>query len=370
VVVSLKYAILIMRADNHGEGGIVALLALLDARNAPARSWRASLLIVGLVGAALLYGDGIITPAISVLSAVEGLKIDAPRLGPLVVPLTLAILIGLFLIQKPGTAFVGTIFGPVMLIWFVGIAVLGLAAIVRANPLRKLATDPAKYLVVFCAEKATVKLDAAAFARMRAGVVPTDAWPLGRFASNAPSECRDATASSSSSAGSWNLESRRRGSGTAAKKAAGGPTVPAAIDAFDKVIATNLRGSFLVMSEAANRVADGGRIVTFSSSVLGRNLPAYGAYIASKAGVEGLTRVLANELGQRKITVNAVAPGPVATELFLKGKSEEQIAGIGKLAPLGRIGEVTDIVGMVSFLVGPEGGWVNGQVLRVNGGFA
>ena len=142
------------------------------------------------------------------------------------------------------------------------------------------------------------------------------------------------------------------------------------LDAFDKVLATNLRGSFLVMSEAANQVADGGRIITFSSSVLGKNFPAYGAYIASKAGVEGLTRVLANELGQRKITVNAVAPGPVATELFLKGKSEEQIAGIGKLAPLGRIGEVADIVGIVSFLVGPEGGWVNGQVVRVNGGFA
>ena len=141
-------------------------------------------------------------------------------------------------------------------------------------------------------------------------------------------------------------------------------------EAFDRVIATNLRGTFLVMSEAANHVMDGGRIVTFSSSVLGKNFPAYGAYIASKAGVEGLTRVLANELGQRKITVNAVAPGPVATELFLQGKSEEQIAGIAKLAPLGRIGEVADIVGIVSFLVGPEGGWVNGQVLRVNGGFA
>ncbi len=142
------------------------------------------------------------------------------------------------------------------------------------------------------------------------------------------------------------------------------------LDAFDNVIATNLRGSFLVMSEAANHIADGGRIITFSSSVLGKSFPGYGAYIASKAGVEGLTRVLANELGQRKITVNAVAPGPVATELFLKGKSEEQIAGIGKLAPLGRIGEITDIVGIVSFLVGPEGGWVNGQVIRVNGGFA
>ena len=142
------------------------------------------------------------------------------------------------------------------------------------------------------------------------------------------------------------------------------------IESFDKVIATNLRGSYLVMSEAANRLVDGGRIIVFSSSAVAKNFPAYGAYIASKAGVEGLTHVLANELGQRKITVNAVAPGPVATPLFSKGKSQEQIAGIAKLAPLGRIGEVQDIVGVVAFLVGPEGSWVNGQVIRVNGGFA
>jgi 3-oxoacyl-[acyl-carrier protein] reductase len=105
------------------------------------------------------------------------------------------------------------------------------------------------------------------------------------------------------------------------------------IENFDKVIATNLRGSYLVMSEAANHVVDGGRIIVFSSSVLGKSFPSYGAYIASKAGVEGLTRVLANELGPRKITVNAVAPGPVATELFLNGKSEELIASISKMAP-------------------------------------
>ncbi len=96
VVVSFKYAILIMRADNRGAGGIVALLALLDVRHAPAGSWRASLLIVGLIGAALLYGDGVITPAISVLSAVEGLKLDAPQLAPVVVPISIAILVGLF----------------------------------------------------------------------------------------------------------------------------------------------------------------------------------------------------------------------------------------------------------------------------------
>jgi KUP system potassium uptake protein len=132
LIVSLKYAILVLRADNHGEGGIVALLALLDVRHAPRGTWRASLLLVGLIGAALLYGDGVITPAISVLSAVEGLQIDAPALAPVVVPVTIAILIGLFLVQRKGTGFVGSIFGPVMLVWFVAIALLGLSGIMRS----------------------------------------------------------------------------------------------------------------------------------------------------------------------------------------------------------------------------------------------
>jgi KUP system potassium uptake protein len=132
LIVGLKYAILILRADNHGEGGIVALLALLDARHAPRGSARASLLIVGLIGAALLYGDGVITPAISVLSAVEGLKIDAPALAPMVVPITIAILVGLFLVQRKGTEFVGNIFGPVMLVWFIAIAVLGVGGILQS----------------------------------------------------------------------------------------------------------------------------------------------------------------------------------------------------------------------------------------------
>jgi KUP system potassium uptake protein len=132
LIVSFKYAILIMRADNHGEGGIVALLALLDVRRAAPGSWRASLLVVGLIGAALLYGDGTITPAISVLSAVEGLKLDAPRLAPLVVPISVAILIGLFLVQRKGTTFIGHIFGPVMLVWFVIIGVLGLRGLIGA----------------------------------------------------------------------------------------------------------------------------------------------------------------------------------------------------------------------------------------------
>jgi len=132
VVISLKYAILILRADNRGEGGIVALLALLNARDAPPRSWRASLLVFGLIGAALLYGDGAITPAISVLSAVEGLKVDAPELGPLVVPITVVILVALFVVQRKGTGFIGGIFGPVMLLWFAALAVLGIAGIVHA----------------------------------------------------------------------------------------------------------------------------------------------------------------------------------------------------------------------------------------------
>src|ERR1700709_2455822 len=132
LIISIKYAMLIMRADNRGEGGIVALLALLSARNAQPGTWRAQLLIVGLIGAAPLYGDGAITPAISVLSAIEGLKVDAPSLTPLVVPLTIAILIGLFVIQKQGAGFIGGIFGPVMLAWFAVIALLGIHGIVKS----------------------------------------------------------------------------------------------------------------------------------------------------------------------------------------------------------------------------------------------
>ena len=132
LIISLKYALLILRADNRGEGGIVALLALLHARNAAPGTWRAQLLIVGLVGAALLYGDGAITPAISVLSAIEGLKVDAPSLTPVVVPLTVVILVGLFVMQKQGTGFIGQIFGPVMLGWFAVLAALGIHGIVKA----------------------------------------------------------------------------------------------------------------------------------------------------------------------------------------------------------------------------------------------
>lgn len=142
------------------------------------------------------------------------------------------------------------------------------------------------------------------------------------------------------------------------------------IEMFDKVIATNLRGTFLVLARAAKQVSSGGRIIALSSSVIAKAFPTYGAYIASKSGVEGLVRVLANELRGRNITVNAVAPGPVATDLFLEGKTESQIDQISKVAPLERLGQVEDIANMVSFLASHEGGWVNAQVLRTNGGFA
>jgi 3-oxoacyl-[acyl-carrier protein] reductase len=142
------------------------------------------------------------------------------------------------------------------------------------------------------------------------------------------------------------------------------------VDGFDKVIATNLRGTFLMFAQAAQHVSAGGRIVAFSSSVLAKSFPSYGPYIASKAGVEGLVHVLANELRGRNVTVNAVAPGPVGTDLFLKGKSEAQIEEFKKLNPLERLGSPEDIANVVSFLAGPDGGWVNSQVLRANGGFA
>ncbi|MED5499439.1 MAG: SDR family oxidoreductase [Pseudomonadota bacterium] len=137
---------------------------------------------------------------------------------------------------------------------------------------------------------------------------------------------------------------------------------------LDRTLEINLRGSWLVMAKAAESLGEGGRIIALSSSVLGKSFPGYGAYIASKAGVEGLVKVLANELRGRNIAVNGVAPGPVGTDLFFEGKSEEQIQSIANLAPFERLGQPEEIADVVSFLAGPQGRWINGQILRANGG--
>jgi 3-oxoacyl-[acyl-carrier protein] reductase len=137
---------------------------------------------------------------------------------------------------------------------------------------------------------------------------------------------------------------------------------------FDQHIAVNLKGTFNALREAARRLRDGGRIVNFSSSVLGIKLETYGVYSATKAAVEMLTAILSKELRGRSITVNAVAPGPVATDLFLNGKSPELIERMAKMNPLERLGTPRDIAAAVSFLVGPDGSWINGQTLRANGG--
>jgi len=141
-------------------------------------------------------------------------------------------------------------------------------------------------------------------------------------------------------------------------------------EVFARTMAVNVTGTFNTMRAAATRLLDGGRIINFSTSVLHMAPPTYGVYVATKGAVEALTRVFAKELRGRRITCNAVAPGPVATELFLNGKSDDLVEQIAQQAPLGRLGQPDDIAGVVSFLAGPDGGWVNGQVLRANGGLA
>lgn len=145
------------------------------------------------------------------------------------------------------------------------------------------------------------------------------------------------------------------------------PLGEATDEAFDRIMAVNLKGTFNGLREAAKRLRSGGRIVNFSTSVVGTKLETYGLYTATKAAVEALTGILAKELRGRNITVNAVAPGPVATEL-LAGLTPETLALFAKAAPLERLGQPDDIAGLVSFLAGPEGGWVNAQVIRANGG--
>ncbi|ATN33683.1 3-ketoacyl-ACP reductase [Rhizobium sp. ACO-34A] len=138
-------------------------------------------------------------------------------------------------------------------------------------------------------------------------------------------------------------------------------------EAFERQVAINLGGVFRGVREAARRLREGGRIVNFSSSVVGLYQPAYGVYAATKAAVEAMTHILAKELGPRSITVNAVAPGPVETDLFMKGKSEDLVKTIIGMNPLKRLGQPEDIAAVVSFLAGPDGGWVNGQIIRANG---
>lgn len=147
-----------------------------------------------------------------------------------------------------------------------------------------------------------------------------------------------------------------------------GPIADMTDEVFDRLVAINLRGSFNVMREAARRLEEGGRIVNLSSSVVGLLQPTYGPYAATKAAVEAMTMVLARELRGRGITVNAVAPGPTATDLFLDGKSPELVDRLARLSPLERLGTPADIAAAVAFLAGPDGAWVDGQTLRANGG--
>jgi 3-oxoacyl-[acyl-carrier protein] reductase len=137
---------------------------------------------------------------------------------------------------------------------------------------------------------------------------------------------------------------------------------------LDALYRTNIRGTFVVDQQAARRLRSGGALVNFSSSVVGLAFPGYGAYAASKGAVEALTLILARELRGRDVTVNAVAPGPTATALFLDGKDDETVARLAAQPPLERLGTPDDIANVVAFLAGPEGHWVNGQVLRANGG--
>ena len=150
------------------------------------------------------------------------------------------------------------------------------------------------------------------------------------------------------------------------------PALPALADTddatFDSLFAINVKGSFNTMRQAATRLRHGGSVVNFSSSVIGLALPGYSIYGASKAALETMTTIFAKELRGKNITVNAIAPGPTATALFLNGKTAEMIERMRKMAPLERLGTPDDIAAAVAFLAGPDGRWVNGQTLRANGG--
>lgn len=139
-------------------------------------------------------------------------------------------------------------------------------------------------------------------------------------------------------------------------------------DDFDRQISVNLKGTFNGLREAARRLRSGGRIISISSSVAAMAPATYGIYAATKTAIETMTSVLAKEMRGRNITVNAVAPGATATPLFLDGKTTEAIEAFARLSPLERVGEPEEIAALVAFLAGPEGGWINGQIIHANGG--
>ena len=139
---------------------------------------------------------------------------------------------------------------------------------------------------------------------------------------------------------------------------------------FDNIFAINVKGTFFACQEAAKRMAEGGRIVNFSSSTTAMMLPTYGVYVATKGAVEQLTRSLAKELGDRQITVNVISPGPTDTELFTFGKTAEQIQRFTQMTALGRLGKVEDIADVTAFLCSEQARWITGQNIRVNGGIA
>ena len=150
------------------------------------------------------------------------------------------------------------------------------------------------------------------------------------------------------------------------------PTLPTLADTddatFDSLFSINVKGSFNTMRQAAAHLRHGGSVVNFSTSVIGLALPGYAVYGATKAAIETMTNIFAKELRGKHITVNAVAPGPTATALFLNGKTQETIERMSKMAPLERLGTPDDIAAAVAFLAGPDGRWINGQTLRANGG--